>query len=641
MNNRILKIFDEPEILFHLLYSILLAFLIIPEITSNSIIKLVFSGLLIINSYFFLRKLFFTPLKKIEYKINSFSGKPEFAIIYLIDESEKWLKDIKKFINIRYNLNGTKKDEKQKIQKLFKTFKVFSFLLILGEIERDKKSKKNYEELGKKILLKESELKFIYRRISESINADQEAIENLLGINITIETRIVREIVMEYDPSKIERRKKNIERKLERLAKLQEKVDYFSDMIEIIRDASTGRAVTRAAKVLQKAENVEDLKWLTRFVNSRIGFQMGELLGLKVEWGMVKWYEKQVIHGKDTNKANFEDVKEFLKSFVNKRKFALDTIWEKFYEWHWEDIKRDIFEAKQPLAIALTYGYSSTLEFILDKMLTIAENDKSSNIRLVQLVLIKSQRYGDEEFLKGELIRKHTKLNCSIMPLDAIRERGLKIGKVLIGIESIGISGDIVHPRGSAEIIKVIKSYAPNAVFYAFGETYKFKEFGKILIDYSKIAFCKHEYIDYVISDHGVHRNYKTLFFEWNNINEKEKIKIKNFIDNNYDIEWMKSANIAKTEDGKILRIFTNINSIEIDLYEEMEKAILRINGSRNYELIAKKENNKLNIYKQSWEIFDNGNWRQTKEYRNPLTAEIIEPGTLYCCLKHWQDRIG
>ncbi len=517
----------NPTHLFYMIYALLLAIWIIPYYVEDILIKLILSGIFGLISAIFIGEIIsiiFTRENIIKRITESFKGKPVEAVNYLRNETESWLNYVLKFI--------TKLEKHHKIKSI-------------------------------DIDLKESKLQLIFSKTSESICADREAIEKLIGISADIDPRIVREIIAGDDAVKLKRGKEKLERKLNRLNKLKEKADFIPDIVDIIRDASTGRAVTKSADVLQKASDVEDLKWLIRFVNSRIGFRMSELLGLKVEWGIVKWYEKEVVEisteqdyiqlfsnknfklaeasalalfkkfriiydinnvditllkntigddsanivsNKAKNMVDFDDVKKFLENFKSKRKFALDHIWNNFLNWHRVDIKKDIFDAEQPLAIALTFGYSKILEFLLDKMLVNAKQ-MGEDIKRMQLILIKSeQKFGDEEFLRAELIGKHSELNCSIMPLAAIRERGLRIGKVFVGIESIDISGDIVHPRGSVEGIKEIKDFAPNASFYAFGETYKVKQFNKILIDYTKLAFSKHEYINYVITDHGIHR---------------------------------------------------------------------------------------------------------------------------------------
>lgn len=635
----------NPTYLFHAIYALIFAIWIIDIYIDNKIIAYVFQVSLFVVSVLFLYNivsLLFTPDNIMKIRIDLWRNKPEKAIDFLISEDEKWLKDVLKFL--------------EKLQSNIKSKNI-----------KDEKLERNLQQ--------ERNLQLIFSKISESIHADNEAIEKLIGISVDIDPRIVKEIINDYDSIKednivnntrldninmvINRRITRFNYKHNRLLKLKEirlklkkreKEDIISDIINVIRDPSTGRAVTMSAKVLQKADNVEEMMWLIRFVNSRTGFTMAELLGLKVEFRSVKWYDRHVRDQMGQMVVSFDKVKKFLKEFKDKRESAKNKIWENFENWDWIDIRRDILDARQQiLAIALTFGYSSVLEFILDKM----ARELGSDAKRMQLILIKSeQKFGDEEFLRAELMGRHPGLNCSIMPLDAIKERGLQIGKVFVGIESIDVTGDIVHPRGGVEAVKNIRDYAPNASFYAFGETYKVKHFKKTFIDYTKLAFCRHENIDYVVTDHGVHRLRKFYLFSWDNISGKEisgkeSDKLREFLRKYLNIAWMETAEIKK-EDDKIICISANKNLIiEIILSkdmkkvlgEDMKKVILKISGGEDYELIAKEEEGRLNIYKECWELRgDNGLWKLTEKCK--INNEEIKQGTLCCCTNHWQRTI-
>lgn len=249
----------NPTHLFYMIYALLLAIWIIPYYVEGLLIKLILSSIFGLISAIFIGEIIsiiFTRENIIVRRIESFKGKPGKAVNYLRNETESWLNYVLKFI--------TKLEKHHKIKSI-------------------------------DIDLKESKLQLIFSKTSESICADREAIEKLIGISADIDPRIVREIIAGDNSTKLKKRKENFERKLNRLKKLKKKADFIPDIVDIIRDASTGRAVTKSAYVLQKATDVEDLKWLIRFVNSRIGFTISELLGLKAEWGVVKWYEKRVV----------------------------------------------------------------------------------------------------------------------------------------------------------------------------------------------------------------------------------------------------------------------------------------------------------------------------------------------------------
>jgi len=560
---RFLDNISNPIYLFYLIYSIILAFWIYPYYGKGLIIETFLGIMLFIISILFFRKtisFLFRPSKRQEIIIQSFNGKPEEAIDYLMSEAENWLNNVLNFIdNVKYNTTNI--DESQDW-----TTNVLKF-----ETAKDNKNTVKYnKKLEKKIL--PSDFEDIFNGICETINVDYEAIEKLIGVRGSTDLKTVEEIINDYnfiknDINKLKNvkdindrainkklysiyvRKNRLERSLEHLKNLKHRDYFIPDLLSIIRDASTGRAVVKSAEVLQKADNIEDLMWLIKFVNSRTGFNMAELLGLTVEHEEVKWYEKKVVKISDhkdymkifelnsgtaevlydeckniteikkaysetheiyntENMEDFSKIIDFLVEFKTKRDDALNNIWKNFSEWHWKELKNYFKpETTQPLGIALLSGYSNTLEFILDEILKKAKSDPDLDVKIIQILLIKSeQKYGDEEFLRAELIGKYPDLKCNVIPLTSIKERGIKIGKVFVGIESIDILGDIVHPRGSVKGINEIKEFADQAYLYAFGETYKVKNFKKIFIDYTSLTFCPYNEINFLITDHGIHK---------------------------------------------------------------------------------------------------------------------------------------
>jgi len=72
------------------------------------------------------------------------------------------------------------------------------------------------------------------------------------------------------------------------------------------------------------------------------------------------------------------------------------------------------------------------------------------------------------------------------------------------------------------------------------------------------------------------------------------------FLWRDLDISWTKNAEIRKSDDAKTISIFKDGNSAEITLSEEEKKAKLEIRDGQIHDLTVKKENEKLNIYKDN-----------------------------------------
>ncbi|RCV65779.1 hypothetical protein C5S53_02040 [Methanophagales archaeon] len=91
-----------------------------------------------------------------------------------------------------------------------------------------------------------------------------------------------------------------------------------------------------------------------------------------------------------------------------------------------------------------------------------------------------------------------------------------------------------------------------------------------------------------------------TYLFSWDNVPGDHNDKLKKYLKGNFDIVWAENATIKKSYDGKTIRIITDENSAEIEINEEKEKATLKINDGRTYDLKIKNENGKLNIYQKN-----------------------------------------
>lgn len=529
----------NPIYLFYVVYTLILVFFAFPTYAEHVGIDkkwiFVFKILLVFISLLFIHKIIFSvlsPSALLSIRIQSFKLKPEKALFYLIKESEKWINSALKFINISKSDSNSNK---------------------LKRIKRD-------------LEYRERNFSNMFKMISEqSFHTEPEIIGKLIGITES-DPLSFNNLIRYNKANNIDKEKEWLESRQERLNRLKGFKDVIPNILRILgtppkgasAPASTGISLTVSTEILKKSKDVEELKWLIRFVNVRPGFELAELLGLRVQWGVVKWHNKEVVkistpndyvtafsdrgylypidsaeslfrnfpnisainksrgnlveiigdlsgrvNEKVANMVDYEDVMLFLSEFEKNREQALESIWKFFSEWYWQDLAKDLRQRK-PIAIALTYGYSFVLEFILDNILKKAK-EQGFDVRQIQLLFIKSEKYGQEELLEAKLKNLHRGLICSIMSPETIKDRALKIEKVFIGIESINIKGDIVHPRGNVEVIKGLRDAYRQLNVFAFGETYKVKDFDEIFIDFTRLACCRSENINYVVTDHGIH----------------------------------------------------------------------------------------------------------------------------------------
>jgi hypothetical protein len=75
--------------------------------------------------------------------------------------------------------------------------------------------------------------------------------------------------------------------------------------------------------------------------------------------------------------------------------------------------------------------------------------------------------------------------------------------------------------------------------------------------------------------------------------------KLKEFLREDFNIDWTENAEIFKSDDGKTISIRKNENTAKIIIDEKKEKATLKITDGRTHELKVKTENGKLIIYKR------------------------------------------
>lgn len=85
--------------------------------------------------------------------------------------------------------------------------------------------------------------------------------------------------------------------------------------------------------------------------------------------------------------------------------------------------------------------------------------------------------------------------------------------------------------------------------------------------------------------------------FSWDSVPGNDNDRFLRFLKDYIDIDPFRNVKILKTEDCKTIRVFTLEKSIEIVMDENKEKALLKINDGRTYNLQVKEDNDRLNIY--------------------------------------------
>lgn len=99
--------------------------------------------------------------------------------------------------------------------------------------------------------------------------------------------------------------------------------------------------------------------------------------------------------------------------------------------------------------------------------------------------------------------------------------------------------------------------------------------------------------------------------FGWDNVPGKDNKKLIEFLDKNFDINWIKTAKLEKTDIGKTIRIYAEEKSLSLKLTDiktndEALEVILAIDDSDKDEFIADIEDGELNIYEMKKKIYCN-----------------------------------
>ncbi len=91
--------------------------------------------------------------------------------------------------------------------------------------------------------------------------------------------------------------------------------------------------------------------------------------------------------------------------------------------------------------------------------------------------------------------------------------------------------------------------------------------------------------------------------FSWKELPGNDSGILIDFLKSNYDVDWIKTANIAKTDNDKTIMITAGKNVLSLNLYTENTELNLIIDNDKTDKFMVKTEKGKLKIYKNAIDV--------------------------------------
>jgi len=99
--------------------------------------------------------------------------------------------------------------------------------------------------------------------------------------------------------------------------------------------------------------------------------------------------------------------------------------------------------------------------------------------------------------------------------------------------------------------------------------------------------------------------NQNVYLFSWEKIPGNDNERLIEFLMQNFNIEWVKAAEIKKIDDGKTIMVTSETNVLSLTLNEEKTNINLEIDDGRTDKFIVKIENHEIKIYQNVFKIID------------------------------------
>ncbi|MDD2835423.1 MAG: hypothetical protein PHY05_04675 [Methanothrix sp.] len=90
---------------------------------------------------------------------------------------------------------------------------------------------------------------------------------------------------------------------------------------------------------------------------------------------------------------------------------------------------------------------------------------------------------------------------------------------------------------------------------------------------------------------------YRTDLFSWDKIPGEDETRLIEVLTQRFSIDLSKGANIEKIDNNKTIKVFNENENVTLELNDKKNRVIMKIDGVRKNEFIAKIENSELKIY--------------------------------------------
>src|SRR5659263_194434 len=195
--------------------------------------------------------------------------------------------------------------------------------------------------------------------------------------------------------------------------------------------------------------------------------------------------------------------------------------------------------------------------------------------------------------------------------------------------ESLEIDRKLVNKKGIARTLyqKAMIHQAKGEIDDALKLYQEAKETFEEVGDKRNIANILHQ----IANIHQIKGEY---LFCWNNIPGSDNIRLIQILKRQFHIDWAKSAEINKIEGDKVINVSTEKNFLSLRLNNERTRVSLTIDNGAEYEIIARMENNVLNIYGGGYEkalelLEESLNNRRTLGDQEGIASTLVEMASL------------